>query len=174
MNLYRVKIVGVIRMIEIYDAHCTPGDIPRFSWKLRGNCQQTGYRIFVQNKLGNKVWDSDFRQGKERHNVGCEFYLEKGEIYKWKVKCYGSDGSEDSVEGNTFFSKIPEWKARWIEPGRDRKPLMDNIMPHSDMTKQADPIERLDPAIYMRKPFSLDCVPKQAIAYATAHGIYAL
>lgn len=161
-------------MIKIYNAKCIVDKTPIFSWKLTGDSNQVAYRIKVENKSGNNIWDSGRQSGKERHNIKCDFQLADSDSYRWYVTCYGLDGSEDTAEGNIFYSEINEWNAKWIEPERVRRQLRDNVMPHQSTEGQADPIERLDPAIYMRKTFSLDKIPEDAIAYITAHGIYAL
>lgn len=160
-------------MIQIYDVRCTQEDIPQFSWKLRGNSNQVGYRIKVYNK-SIVIWDSGLKEGGERHNIKCEFQLPEGGCYEWSVTCLAEDGSEDTANGSTFYTKIEKWNAQWIEPNRVRKPLMDNVKPHESTKDQADPLERLDPSVYMRRTFELDKLPERSIAYVTAHGIYDL
>ena len=61
-----------------------------------------------------------------------------------------------------------------MEPGRTRKPITDLAQPIMTVIEQDDPREKLDPAVYMRKVFTLEEMPGKAGLYVTAHGIYAL
>lgn len=161
-------------MSTMYGLNCAQyGDRWYFSWKLRGESGQAAYRILVTDDTGATAWDSGFRPEKERHNILCEAALAPGGRYHWSVACRLADGTEQTAQGEPFFTPIPRWQAAWIEPDRVRKPLTDCKDPHAKIDAR-DPQERLDPAVYFRREFTLDTAPRQALLYSTAHGIYRL
>ncbi len=162
-------------MIKLYELSRTQEPLPRFSWKLEGDTGQSAYRILVKDSENQTAWDSGWVSGSDRHGICCGKPLAKGERYRWEVNCRGLDGSEASAEGTDFFSPIPQWKAGWIEPDRTRKPLTDRTdMRSHEYGPDADPLETLDPAVYLRRSFRLEKVPSKALAYVSAHGIYAM
>ena len=161
-------------MIRLYDLRCVQEPIPSFSWRLEGDCGQLGYQIVVHNESGIIIWDSGFVKSVSRHNIPCGVRPTAGGQYHWYVTCKGTDGSIDTKEGPLFYTGPSTWLADWIEPSRVRKPLVNNGDPHQVQKNQLDPIDILDPAIYMRNSFILDQLPHRAPVYITAHGIYAL
>lgn len=161
-------------MLSIYDASCSQrsGEY-YFSWKLKGDCGQADYRICVNNSWGELVWDSGIRKDFRRHNIRCEAELQKGERYEFTVSCHGTNGEETKIRGTKFYTGTEKFKALWVEPVRVRKPLTDSRNPHEKLV-ETNPLERLDPAVYFRKKFTLEEIPPRAFLYATAHGIYRL
>lgn len=161
-------------MNTMYGLQCAQyGEDWYFSWKLRGESGQTAYRILVTDDLGKVAWDSGFCAEKERHNILCEAPLSSGNRYHWTVTCRLADGTEETAEGAPFFTPIPQWQAEWVEPDRVRKPITDSKDPHEKIDER-DPLERLDPAVYFRREFTVDTVDGPAFLYSTAHGIYRL
>lgn len=144
-----------------------------FSWKLSGDCGQTGYRIRVRNRCKEIVWDSGNVFENVRHNIECAAELERGERFTWELVCRGADGSEDTANGDAFVTSVPGWSAKWIEPDRRRKPLNDCKDPHAQ-TEETEPLERLDPPVCFRKRFRLAQLPEYAPLYVSAHGVYAM
>lgn len=161
-------------MISIYDVSCNKyGANYYFSWKLKGDCGQESYRISVTDRNGKEIWDSGIVHDKRRHNIPCEGILPLGEKLSFLVCCTGTDKSFCQAKGKDFFTDIRRWEAKWIEPDRERKPLCDSKNPLEEIV-ETDPLERLDPAVYMRKEFELQAEVDCAQMYATAHGIYAM
>lgn len=161
-------------MIKLYDAVCVFDKTPRFSWKLEGDCGQKNYQIRLYDEDNSCVWDSGVCESVVRHGITCMTKLKPEMTYHWNVRCEGVDGTTDETAGNTFVTGITEWKAKWVEPDRIRKPIKDVAQPITTVIEQDDPREKLDPAVYMRKKIRLDEQPKKAKLYVTAHGIYAL
>lgn len=162
-------------MIQIYDLRCVQETIPSFSWRLEGDCGQLGYQIVVRDDSGAIIWDSGFIKDVSRHNIPCGIEPAPGGYYHWTVICEGTDGSCVTADGPAFFTGPSDWLAEWIEPSLTRKPLVVSGDPHKVPEKQADPLEILDPAVYLRSSFILDDeLPVRAPVYITAHGIYAL
>lgn len=161
-------------MLEIYDASCSHRNGKYYvSWKLKGTSGQADYRIFVKNSWGKLIWDSGLRKDCRRHNILCEAELKKESRYEFTVICHDTNGEEAEATGGAFYTEIEKFKALWAEPDRVRKPITDSKNPHEKIT-ETDPLERLDPAVYFRKKFTLHEIPPQALLYATAHGIYRL
>lgn len=144
-----------------------------FSWKLSGNCGQKSYQILVEDEAGDTVWDSGCIEKAERHNIPCEANLANGHWYNYKLIVTGTDGETCTYTGNPFAAPIKTWSASWIEPDRERNPYEDCKNPHEKI-EETDPLERLDPAVYMRKEFAVDKELSQGTIYITAHGIYSL
>lgn len=161
-------------MIKIYDAVSVYDKTLRFSWKLSGDCGQKTYRIRLYGEDNVCVWDSSICESVNRHDILCTAELAPESVYHWEVSCEGTDGSKDRAEGNSFVTGISSWSAKWVEPGRTRKPITDLAQPIMTVIEQDDPREKLDPAVYMRKVFTLEEMPGKAGLYVTAHGIYAL
>ena len=164
-------------MLKITKAAVRKENIPEFSWKLQGDEGQKSYRITVKNSAGEVFWDSGEVESSARHNITLEKELKKEEIYVWSVRVVGENGSEDICEGEAFISSISNWNAKWVEPVRERKPLTDSLEPMKPVASehvQKDALDRLDPAVYIRKKFTVDSDLEKAICYTTAHGIYAL
>ena len=160
MNLYGLKVSYI------------PGI--SFSWKLAGNEKQLSYRIIVRDEQGVIVWDSGCIESADRHNIMCRAELEPCSLYDWTVTVCLENGKVCEGEGTPFATGIGEWKAEWVEPDRARKLLTDSTTPIHGVVEQRDPFVVLDPAIDMRKVFTLDSLPDQAVLFSTARGIYNL
>lgn len=143
-----------------------------FSWKLGGEAGQLSYRIHVRDEQGAVVWDSGRVESADRHNIICPQDLEPCTSYEWSVSLELEDGTECEEYGTPFSTGISEWKAAWVEPDRTRKPLTDSTTPIHGVVDQRDPFEVLDPAVDMRKTFTLGELPDKAVLFATARGIY--
>lgn len=158
-------------MSRVYQLSVVPSQEPRFSWKLEGQQDQTAYQILVTDMHGVEIWDSGKVESGVRHNIlGPRFPLEKH--LQWKLKVYFEDASVLSAEGGDFFTGISSWTAKWIEPLRKRKPLLDKKKAWEVRKFEQEPIDRLDAPIYLRKEFALQELPKEALLYMTARGIY--
>lgn len=161
-------------MFSIYDVSCSHRDKEvYFSWKLKGDSGQADYRILVRDSWRNLIWDSGVRKDYRRHNILCDTQLPKGGRYEFIIICHDMKGEEAEAAGGTFYTETEKFRSRWAEPDRVRKPITDSKNPHEKIT-ETDPLERLDPAVYFRKKFTLHEIPAQALLYATAHGIYRL
>ena len=145
-----------------------------FSWKLEDTAGQVSYTIFVCDEDGNNIWNSGPVKSPDRHNIPCGAQLKPCCAYIWKVAVGLEDGTTLEAEGRPFATGISEWKAKWIEPDRERKPLTDSAEPIHGVVEQRDPFEVLDPAVDMRKIFTLDKIPEKAVMFSTARGIYDL
>lgn len=144
---------------------------PKYSWKLAGKYNQTGYEIIVNDELGNVVWDSGKVDSEERHKiVGPKLPAEAN--ISWKVRVFLEDGSQVEATGPSFITRITNWDAKWIEPNRTRKPLIDKKKAWEVRKFEQAPIERLDSAIYIRKEFEVDKLPAKALLYTSARGVY--
>lgn len=145
-----------------------------FSWKLSGETGQQSYRIIVKDEKNTGVWDSGRVESSERHNILCQAELLPCASYDWTLTVWLEDGTVFEKKGEPFATGINEWKAKWAEPDRTRKPLTDTTTPIHGVVDQRDPFEVLDPAVDMRKTFTLDALPDKAVLFATARGIYNL
>lgn len=164
-------------MVQIFNARQTGGIKPVFSWKLRGDENQRIYRIQVSGEKGNTVWDSGNVESDERHNIPCPIQLEKEQKYNWSIYVMGEKSGEDTAEGDAFLTEISKWEAKWMEPDRIRKPIIDStqpVQPKGRCERPQDGLEKLDEAVYMRKTFLLQECPKSALLYAASHGIYSI
>ena len=144
-------------MLKITKATVRKENTPEFSWKLQGDEDQKSYRITVKNSAGELFWDSGDVESSARHNITLEKELKKEDIYVWSVRVVGENGSEDICEGEAFISPISYWNAEWVEPVRERKPLTDSLEPMKPVASehvQKDALDRLDPAVYIRKKFT--------------------
>ena len=145
-----------------------------FSWKLDGTAGQKSYHLVVKDDDQQLFWDSGVVFSSKRHNIPCEKELQPHHIYTWSVTVTDTAEEVQEAAGEPFFSGIYEWQASWLEPDRTRKPLTDKTTPTHGVIEQKDPLTILDPAVCMRKTFSLDKLPEKALLYASARGIYTL
>ena len=171
-------------LIQIIKTELYSGNRPEFSWKLAGDENQKSWQLTIRECPGrvkeprqNVIWDSGIRPGRDQHAITCDAVLPKGKKYSWSVRITGEQGSSDTAEGDCFYTEIPQWKAKWIEPDRVRKPLTDVVAPVNPIgvnKEIRDSLDKLDPAVLVRKQFCLPEQPDQALLYASAHGIYGL
>lgn len=178
-------------MFEIYDLTCnglrSPAGIdrrPSFAWKMRSDrnaVYQTGCRIEVR-KDGNCVWDSGWMELEQNSGILYQGEaLESGRRYQWMAECADNHG-EKAVSGwSDFIMGVCEpdfWDIKWIEGTDDRKPVQDETdsgAVFSGRVKSLEhPEEQLNPPIYMRKEFTVKKPLKNAVIFATAHGVYEL
>lgn len=160
--------------MKLYHASCRRyGQSYYFSWKLQGDCGQKSYQILISDEEGNTVWDSGQTETANRHNIPCEASLDKGRWYQYQLIVTGTNGATCTYTGHPFATPVKAWHAHWIEPDRERNPYEDCKNPHEKI-KEIDPLERLDPAVYMRKVVTLEQKPARGTIYITAHGIYSL
>lgn len=158
-------------MTKIYHLEVVPEEQARFSWKLEGNLDQTSYQIKVEDKKGNLIWDSGLVESPERHGIVAPAFPKEKEL-SWSVQVTLEDGSQAMARGEDFFTGIKEWTAKWVEPERDRKPLIDKKLAWEVRKFEQEAIDRLDAPIYLRKEFNLNQIPEEALLYMTARGIY--
>ena len=145
-----------------------------FSWKLDGTAGQVSYTVFLRDEDGNNIWYSGLVKSPERHNIPCGAELKPCSGYSWKVAADLADGTTLEAEGRPFTTGIDTWKAKWVEPDRVRKPLTDSTTPIHGVIDQRNPFDVLDPAVDLRRTFTLDAVPEKAVLFSTARGIYNL
>lgn len=161
---------------------CGIDEIPRFSWKLeaeKNNTFQREYRIYVweEEKL---VWDSKPVESEDTVGILYEgSALKTGTGYQWQVTSYDNYGHEAVSEKAFFMTGIMEgdfWKADWIESGILKKPLTETTDSGAIFAGIAAsdeyPEEKLDMPVYFRKEFITEKPVKKAILYATALGNY--
>ncbi|MGT2802933.1 family 78 glycoside hydrolase catalytic domain [Streptococcus henryi] len=158
-------------MTRIYDLEVVPEEQARFSWKLEGLLDQIAYQITVKDKNDNLVWDSGKVDSEKRRGILAPAFP-KESVLTWQVQVDLEDGSQVLAEGNTFFTGIKEWTAKWIEPDRTRKPLIDKKFAWEVRKFKEEAIERLDAPVYLRREFDLESLPQEALLYMTARGIY--
>ena len=155
---YRVKPVGI------------DSEIPRFSWKLRGNEKnaiQRSYRIRAWDaKTEEMLWDSGKVESRADHAVCWEGKkLRSGQKVMWLVISEVEAETETGNKISTVLESQPEWfemgllrntdwKAFWIEPE-------DTVDPFA-----------AKPAQYLRKEFRVRKGVKRARIYQSAHGLY--
>ncbi len=148
---------------------------PRLSWILDSDPEergqvQTAYQVLVASstdllKFGQgDLWDSG-RVASDRTTQVV--YAGKSPTSRmpcsWKVRVWDKDGNASAWSQPVCWAmgllKPADWKAQWIGgPQLQGVPERPGYLP----------------AIYLRKQFKLDGVPKRAIAYVTAAGLYAL
>ncbi|MBD3948553.1 family 78 glycoside hydrolase catalytic domain [Tuanshanicoccus lijuaniae] len=158
-------------MTNLYNLEVVMEKSARFSWMLNGALDQVSYRIIVFDKMGNFVWDSSRVYSECRHGIVAPLLPEEKEL-NWMVEVGLEDGSVISSKGNSFITEISEWTAKWVEPIRSRKPLLDKKN-HSEVRKfDKDPLERLDAPVYFRREFEVYELVEDALMYITARGIY--
>lgn len=160
-------------MTRVYELKVIPGNQPKFSWKLKGNSNQIGYKIFVTGEDGKNIYTSDLVNSEYRHNIQ-PVELSSNTFFDWSVKVYFEDGYEEVQLGSRFFTPIGNWQAQWIEPKRTRKPMTDKKFAWEVQEKQTDPLTRLDAPFYVRKTFDLSKPVQHALIYTSARGIYEL
>ncbi|MGT2750527.1 family 78 glycoside hydrolase catalytic domain [Streptococcus orisasini] len=158
-------------MTRIYNLEVVTEEQARFSWKLDGLFDQVAYRIKVTDETENLVWDSGKVVSEKRHGILAPTFP-KEKILSWIVQVELEDGSQVESEGSSFFTGIEKWTAKWIEPNRTRKPLLDKKLAWEVRKFEQEPIERLDAPVYLRKEFYLDKVPEKSLLYMTARGVY--
>lgn len=161
-------------MSRIYDLDVSPVKNPEFSWRLRGNDDQIGYRIILTDKNDKRVFDSHYIESELRRDIVLNFSTKVNEFYNWKLTVFFDNGENETKGGKGFYTPIESWDAHWVEPDRKRKPMTDKKFASEVNGKQSDPLERLDAPFYARKQFSLNEVPNKAFVYVSARGIYGL
>lgn len=173
---------------------------PRFSWEIVSkddNIYQKAYEIQVENEIGDILWSS----GKVESKKSIEIYyngkaLASCKRYNYYIKVW--DQNENVISSGkeyfeTAFLRTSCWKAKWIEP-EAMKQLEENPLViaqnkfmnfvtammrgenpeyiSDDELLQSLPLEPYDPAVRMRRTFSVDKKIKKARVYMTTHGIY--
>ena len=161
-------------MLRIYALKTALYPVTGFSWKLEGDCNQTAYQLMVYDSNGQEVWNSGKVESENRHNIPCDADLGTYGMYTWKVRVWGESEECVEAEGPTFATPITQWKAKWVEPDRVRKPLTDKTHAVVVLEEQDVPEEKLDPAVCMRQTFTVEELPEKALLYATARGVYKL
>ncbi len=179
-------------MYEIYDLKCNEMPEPKgvsdgnpvFSWKLRSDRQntfQTEYHIRVRN--GSRlVWDSGAVVSDSTFAVVYRGEaLQTGEYYYWTVESKNNHDDVTRSEESLFLTGILEdgfWLAKWVESGAERKAGQDSTdakAMFAGKLKAADnPEEFLNPAVYLRREFTVKKPVRKARIFATARGIYEL
>lgn len=175
-------------------------DKPCFSWKIESEeaqIFQSAYQVRVWNEQGNAVWDS--KKVTSTENVGITY---EGETlasltrYSYQVRVW--DQKEEWADSEvayfeTALRDFSEWKAKWIEPDplpqlpvnplETARKIWDEqteammrgesveFRLEGDIVKEL-PLEPYDPAVRMRKVFSIKNDVKRARLYMTSHGIY--
>lgn len=139
---------------------------PRFSWQLysdKRNVMQIAYQIRVgkvpkMSTIKEILWNSGKIYNDSSVNVSYKGdSLKSGQKYYWQVRVWDNYGKCSDWGSVNFFQigllKINDWKAKWIESGYEEK------------TPQPSPV--------LRKQFPVKKRIISAIAYITAHGLYA-
>ena len=173
---------------------------PRFSWEIvseENNVYQKAYEIQVENEVGDIVWNS----GRVESSNSVEVYY-NGEVldscnrYYYYIKVWNQNENliiSDKAYFETAFLNTACWKAKWIEP-EPLKQLEENPLSiaqnhfmnfvtammkgenpeyiSDDELLQSLPLEPYDPAVRMRRTFSIGKKIKKARVYMTTHGIY--
>ena len=173
---------------------------PRFSWEIvseENNIYQKAYEIQVENEVGDIIWNS----GRVESSNSVEVYY-NGEVldscnrYYYYIKVWDQNENliiSDKAYFETAFLNTACWKAKWIEP-EPLKQLEENPLSiaqnhfmnfvtammkgenpeyiSDDELLQSLPLEPYDPAVRMRRTFSIDKKIKKARVYMTTHGIY--
>ena len=157
MELYDLKVLH--RRKPIID------EMPYFSWKIasnRENVLQEAYRIVVRR--GEYVlWDSGKVFSREQ-----AFIPYQGEAfasctcYSWEVSVWDNYGEPARAKSSfaTAFLEESDWHADWIECSFTREAANEYKFGNAY------------PPVLFEKEFSLDSGIKQAVLYATAHGVY--
>ena len=147
---------------------------PRLSWLVesepgqRGQ-MQTAYQVLVADSLASlaqdqgTLWDS----GRVASNQSTQIVyagkpLDSRVACFWKVRIWDQDGKPSpwSEPGTWSMGLLKKdyWKAKWIG-----EPLPKRVCEST-----------YRPSIYLRKPFTLKAVPRRAVVYVTAAGLYEL
>ncbi len=101
---------------------------PRFTWQLNSdkrNIAQTAYELKVT--LGKTdVWQTGkVNSAQSVHVIYNGPALQSGTKYTWQVRVWDNEGKTSAwSKPATFqmaFLKASDWKAKWIQPGYDRR-----------------------------------------------------
>ncbi|MFC5631649.1 MULTISPECIES: family 78 glycoside hydrolase catalytic domain [Streptococcus] len=158
-------------MTRIYHLEVVPETNARFSWKLEGLLDQVAYQIKVTDYKGELIWNSGRVSSEKRHGILAPAFPKEKQL-NWTVEVELEDGSFIEAQGDPFFTRIEKWTAKWVEPTRTRKPLIDKKLAWEVRKFEQEPLERLDAPIYLRQEFELEDIPEEALLYMTARGIY--
>lgn len=173
---------------------------PRFSWQIKAegnNIYQTAWQIVMWNEKKEVMWDSGIQQNSDSTGIDYEGkQLQSTSVYDYQITAWINTGEKIQSEINHFetaFLNISDWKAQWIEP--DPLPqlpvnplvgaktawqeIVEDMMRGKNDTMKTEeeiwdalPMEPYDPAVQMRRVFTVEQNPKRARLYITAHGIY--
>lgn len=156
---------------RIIDLEVIPGLQARFSWKLQGDKDQVAYQIEVLDEKDHTIWSSQKNVSEYRHGLLSDELPYEMKL-KAKVTVFFEDDVQEEVISDYFYTPIQKWSAKWVEPNRIRKPLIDKKKAWEVRKFEQEAIDRLDAPIYLRKSFELSEVPTNALLYMTARGIY--
>lgn len=173
---------------------------PRFSWEItaeENNIFQTAWQIHVKNEKNEIMWDSGIRHSSISTGIPYEGKeLKSTSVYDYQISVWTSTGEQLQSSVNSFetsFFECSEWKGQWIEPDplpqlpvnpllTARKEWEESLSAmmrgeNAEMRLEGDildalPLEPFDPAVQMRRTFTLDQPFIRARLYVTAHGIY--
>ncbi|MBU9747143.1 glycoside hydrolase family 78 protein [Lachnospiraceae bacterium ASD3451] len=174
---------------EIYSLRCldrmNPKGIdqtPCFSWKLKSTQKDTyqkyySIKVWRENEI---LWDSgNVESPCTDHILYTGPALQSGTTYQWQLTSVDSHGHRAVSEKAEITTGILEksfWKAAWVQPVRERKPVRDVTDSGAILSGAVHSLEYpeaiLDAPVYMRKEFVADKKVKKAILYMTALGIY--
>ena len=147
---------------------------PRLGWLITGDSDsraqsQTAYQILVadnlaslENEQGN-LWDT----GRVASNQSSQIVYAGKPLHSqmqcfWKVRVWDQDEKASPWSKPASWSMglldKTDWKAQWIGC---RSPKQTATPPYQ-------------PAVYLRKPFTLNAAPHRAMIYVTAGGLFEL
>lgn len=152
-------------------------DAPRFSWALAGEGRgqrQTAWRIVLRQRCGdaaNVLWDSGkVISGQNRLVAYDGPRLPSAARLEWQLVVWNADdAASEPSEWATLFSGLPHdaWNAQWI--------ARYFVLPAGREAPADSPYDnpwQARPADYMRRDFTLDTRPQQALLHVTALGLY--
>ena len=166
-------------------SHPIPLDVrhPILSWRLKSddrNVKQASYELTIFEKDGNgerkPYWNSGVVHSEEFH---CRYDgpdLKSCTVYIWRLAVTSSLGDTAKGEGifeTAFMERENDWNAKWIEPKQlpayeEPKETLEGF---KGMLTNLDEV-KMNPALQVRKEFSLVKDVLSARAYVTAHGVY--
>lgn len=173
---------------------------PRFSWEIaakESDIFQTAWQIVVTDRNHRTMWDSGIQHSSMTTGISYQGReLQSASAYEYEITAWTNTGIEIHSDKHVFetaFFELSDWKAAWIEPdplpqlpvnpllsaqkewGETLAAMMRGE--NAEMKLEGEildalPLEPYDPAVQMRRTFTLDRRFIRARLYVTAHGIY--
>lgn len=155
---------------------------PSFSWKLKSTQKDTFQKDYIIKVWcgSEMIWDTGSVESECTDHIAYTGpALQSGTAYRWQITstdCYGHRAVSERAEFTTGILEEGFWKAEWVQPARERKPVYDvtdsGAIFSGAVHSLEYPEEILDAPVYMRKEFVTGKTVKKAVLYMTALGNY--
>lgn len=143
------------------------------SLRTEGAAEFAEFRLWAEDSL---CWTS----GTLPMTHSCTFAdlpLEPCSVYRVEAVVFG--GGQEAKEEITLFTGMMDrpWQGKWIEPEQENGIRERDILFFEQFVPMPDHFgghDRLRPVQELRRVFTVEGQPKQALFYASAHGVYDL